>query len=156
MSATKCDRWTNFVREIESIEHAKKTISAPTPMELDAFQGKCEKYGHTAKECRSSSHGGREKPQCAQCGKQHHGQCWTRSYTSSHKDKIHRKEDGKETEKVTAREPRKVESAKEGGSQGKGKGRGKKGQRLNEITEPPEEQWTGGSLGTMVRSILEC
>ena len=24
MSATKCDSWTNFVREIESIEHAKK------------------------------------------------------------------------------------------------------------------------------------
>ena len=27
----------------------------------------------------------------------------------------------------------------------KGKGKGKKGQRLNEITETPEEQWTGGS-----------
>ena len=26
MSATKCDSWTNFVREIESIEHARKTI----------------------------------------------------------------------------------------------------------------------------------
>ena len=25
MSATKCDSWTNFVREIESIEHARKT-----------------------------------------------------------------------------------------------------------------------------------
>ena len=24
MSATKCDSWTNFVREIESIEHARK------------------------------------------------------------------------------------------------------------------------------------
>ena len=33
MSATKCDSWTNFVREIESIEHARKTITAPTPME---------------------------------------------------------------------------------------------------------------------------
>ena len=32
-----------------------------------------------------------------------------------------------------------------GGNHGKGKGKGKKGQRLNEITEPPEEQWTGGS-----------
>ena len=87
--ATKCDSWTNFVREIESIEHARKTITAPTPMEIDAFQGnchKCGKYGHTAKECRSSNHGGAEKPQCSQCGKKHHGQCWTRSYTSSHKD----------------------------------------------------------------------
>ena len=25
MSATKCDSWTNFVREIESTEHARKT-----------------------------------------------------------------------------------------------------------------------------------
>ena len=40
MSATKCDSWTNFVREIESIEHARKTITAPTPMEIDAYQGK--------------------------------------------------------------------------------------------------------------------
>ena len=72
MSATECDNWTNFVRVVESIEHAKKTISAPTPMELDAFQGnchKCGKYGHTAKECRSSSHGRAEKLQCAVCGK---------------------------------------------------------------------------------------
>ena len=27
MSATKCDSWTNFVQEIESIEHARKTIT---------------------------------------------------------------------------------------------------------------------------------
>ena len=32
-----------------------------------------------------------------------------------------------------------------GGNQGQGKGKGKKGQRHNEITEPPEEQWTSGS-----------
>ena len=108
MSATKCDSWTNFVRKIESIEHARKTITAPTPMELDAFQGychKCGEYGHTAKECRSSNHGGAEKRQCAQCGKKHHGQCWARSYTSSHKDsqkggwKGDRKGNGKGTQK---------------------------------------------------------
>ena len=61
LSATMCDSWSNFVREVEAIEHAKKTISAPTPMESDSFQGvchKCGKYGHTAKECRSSSQGG--------------------------------------------------------------------------------------------------
>ena len=75
MSSTKCDIWTNFVRKLESIAHARKTITAPTPMELDAFQGNCHKwwkYGHTAKECRSSSHGGTEKPQCAQRGQKHH------------------------------------------------------------------------------------
>ena len=49
LSATKCDNWTNFVREVESIEHAKKTISAPTPMEIDSFQGNCH-------ECLNSSH----------------------------------------------------------------------------------------------------
>ena len=115
MSATKYDSWTNFVREIESIEHARTTITAPTPMELDAFQGnchKCGKYGHIGKECRSSSHGGAGKPQCAQCGKKHHGQCWVRSYTSSKKDS---QKGGwkKVTEKETAREPRKMESSKE-------------------------------------------
>ena len=131
LSATACDSGTNFVREIESIEHARKTITAPTPMDLDAFQGnchKCGKYGHTAKECRSSNHGGAEKPQCA------HGQCWTRSYTSSHKDSQKggwqgdRKGNGKGTQKGG-----KFKGGK-GGNQGKGKGKGKKGQRLNEIT----------------------
>ena len=148
MSATKCDSWTNFVREIESIWHARKTTTAPTPMEIDALQGNCHtcgKYGHTAKECRSSSHGGAEKPQCAQCGKRLHGQCRTRSYTCSHKDsqkggwKGDRKGNGKGTQKG-----RKFIAGK-GGHQVKRKGKGKKGQRLNEITEPPQEQWTGGS-----------
>ena len=74
LSATKCDSWTNFAREIEPVEHAKKTVSAPTPTELDAFQGncrKCGKYGHSAKECRNSSHRGAEKPQYALCGEKH-------------------------------------------------------------------------------------
>ena len=122
ISATKCDSWTNFVREIESIEHARKTITAPTPVELDAFQGNCHtcgKYGHTAKECGSSSHGGAEKPQCAQCGKKHHGQCWIRSYTSSHKDS--QKGGWKGDRKETAREPRKVESSKEENAETMGK-----------------------------------
>ena len=148
MSATKCDSWTNFVREIELIWHARKTTTAPTPMEIDALQGnchKCGKYGHTAKECRSSSHEGAEKPQCAQCGKRLHGQCRTRSYTCSHKDsqkggwKGDRKGNGKGTQRG-----RKFTAGK-GGHQVKRKGKGKKGQRLNEITEPPQEQWTGGS-----------
>ena len=125
LSATKCDKWTNFVREIESIEHAKKTISAPTPMELDAFQGnchKCGKHGHTAKECRSSSHGG-QKSLGVRCVKNMvdsvgHG-------AARHPTKIHRKEDGKVTEKETAREPRRVASPKEEKAETKGKGKGK-------------------------------
>ena len=148
MSATKCGSWKNFVREIESIEHARKNHHCIDTDGLDAFQGnchKCGKCGHTANECRSSSHGGAEKPQCAQCGKKHHGQCWIRSYTSYHKDsqkggwKGDRKGNGKRSQKGG-----KFKGG-EGGNRGKGKGRGKKGQRLNEITEPPEEQLTSGS-----------
>ena len=64
-----------------------------------------------------------------------------------HPIKIHRKEDGQVTEKETAKQPKRVAFLKEekGGNQGKGKGKGKKEQRLNEIAEPPKEQWTGGS-----------
>ena len=36
-SATKCDSWSNFVRVDESIEHAKTTVSAPTPMEIEQW-----------------------------------------------------------------------------------------------------------------------
>ena len=112
MSATKCDSWTNFVRKIESIEHARKTITAPTPMDLDAFQGnchKCGKYGHTAKDCRSSNHGGTEKPQRPQHKKKHHQQCWTRSYTSSHQDS---QKGGWKGDKKNGKGTRKVESTK--------------------------------------------
>ena len=78
-------------------------------------------------------------------GRKHHGQCWIRRYTSSHKDsqkrgwKGDRKGNGKGTQKGG-----KFKGGK-GGNHGKRKGGGKKGQRLNEITEPSEEQWTGGS-----------
>ena len=84
MSATKCDSWTKFVREIESIEHAKKNHHCTDTDGNGCISRKLpqvRKYGHTAKECRSLSHEGAEKPQCAQCGKKHHGQCWTRSCT---------------------------------------------------------------------------
>ena len=91
--ATKCDSWTTFVREVESIEHAKKTISAPTPMDIESFQGichKCGKHGHTAKEFRNSSHGGAEKLQCALCGKK---TSWTVLDTElHHKDSQRRME----------------------------------------------------------------
>ena len=51
------------------------------------------------------------------------------------------------TEKETAREPRRVTSPKEEKAETKGKEKVKerKGNVLNEITEPAEEQWTGGS-----------
>ena len=96
------------------IEHTRKTITAPTPMDLDAFQGnchKCGKYGHTAKECRSSSHGEAEKASLHNVERNimdSVGQGFTH-----HPIKIHRKEDGKVTEKETAREPRRVASPKE-------------------------------------------
>ena len=109
MSATKCDSWTNFAREIESIERVRKTITAPTPMEIDAFQGnchKCGKYGHTAKECRSLSH-------ASMCANRKNIMDSVGHGATHHPTKTHRKEDGKVTEKETAREPRKVESSKE-------------------------------------------
>ena len=62
-----------------------------------------------------------------------------------HLKNTHRKEDGKVIEKGMAMEHRRVASPKEEKVEPKGKGKGKKGQRLNEITEPPEEQWSGGS-----------
>ena len=97
MSATKCDSWTNFLREIESIEHARKTITAPTPMELDAFQGNCRKnVGVRAMEGqRSLNVHNVERNVMDSVG---YG-------ATDHPTKIHRKE--------TAREPRKVESSKE-------------------------------------------
>ena len=97
--------------KLDRLSTPRKPISVPTPMDIDLCQGdghKCGKYGHTAKECRSSSRGGAEKPQCAQRGKKHHGQCWTRRYTSSHKDsqeggwKGHRKGNGKGTQNSVA------------------------------------------------------
>ena len=92
---------------------------------------KCGKHGHTAKECRSSSHGGAEKLNAQKVERNimdsvGHG-------ATHHTTKIHR--------------TIKVESAKEEKAEtmGKEKAEERKGQRLNEITEPPEEQWTGGS-----------
>ena len=65
-----------------------------------------------------------------------------------HPTKIHRKQDGKGDRKGNGKETQKGGKFKggKGVNHGNGKGRGEKGQRLNEITEPPEEQWTGGSL----------
>ena len=67
-----------------------------------------------------------------------------------HHTKTHRKEDGKVIEKETAREHRRGGKSKGG----KGGTQGKNGQRLNEITELPDEQWTERIMGTVVRSIL--
>ena len=116
-------------------------------MEVDAFQGngqKCGKYGtHCKRVSEPEPWRGKEVSMCTMW-KETSGQCWTRSYTSSHKDsqkggwKGERKRIGKGTQKGG-----KFEGGN-GGNHGQGKGRGKKGQRLNEITEPPEEQWTGG------------
>ena len=148
MSVTKkrqLDKVISFER-LNQTEHATKTVTAPTPMEIDAFQGNCHKcgnYGHTAKECRSFDlWRSRDASMCVM---------WKRNIMDSvghvaahHLTKTHRKEDGKATEKENGKGTGKLKGGK-GGNQGKGKGEGKKGQRLNEITEPPEEQWTGGS-----------
>ena len=126
LSATKCDSWLKFGREVESVEHVKKTISAPTLVEIDSFQGNC----HISKECRSSRRGREGSVRAV----------WKKTSL------IHRKKDGKVKEKEMDREHRRAASPKEEKVEpkGKAKGKGKRGQRLNEITEPPEEQWTSG------------
>ena len=140
----------------EPNEHARKTITAPTPMEIEAFQGnchKCGKYGHTAKECRSLSHGGAEKPQCAQCGIMD----TVRHGATPHPTKTHRKEDGKVTEKETTREPRKVESSKEEKAETEGKEKVEE-RKDNVSTKSQNHEKSSGQvdLGSMVRTILEC
>ena len=62
-----------------------------------------------------------------------------------HPTQTQRKEDGKVIEKETARESRKVESSKEEKAETKGKEKVEEGKDNVFITEPPEEQWTGGS-----------
>ena len=55
MIATKCVCWTNFVREIESIEHARKTITAPAPTDLDAFPRKLSQVREVWTHCERMS-----------------------------------------------------------------------------------------------------
>ena len=112
LSVTKFDNWTNFVREIESSEHATKTIGAPTPMELDAFQGNCHKCGKIRTNCERVSEFERWRSSRASvCAvwkimdSVGHG-------ATRHPTKIHRKEDGQVTKKETARERRRVASPK--------------------------------------------
>ena len=62
-----------------------------------------------------------------------------------HPTKIHSKEDWKGDRKGKGKGTQKGGKFKGGQGGNHGKGRGKKGQRLNEIAEPPEEQWTCGS-----------
>ena len=115
LSATKCDSWSKFVREVESIEHAKKTISAPSPMDIDSFQGNSatsaentdtlpKSVGLRAKEEQRSLHvRSAEKDIMDNIGHE----------STHHPTKIHRKEDGKVIEMETAREHRRVASPKE-------------------------------------------
>ena len=147
--SAKCDSWSNFVREVAAIEHAKKTISAPTPMEIDAFQGvchKCEKHTDTLpksvgvrskEEQRNINARNAEKDIMDNVGREA-----THQQTESY-----RKEDGRWQKKETAREHRSVASprAEKVEPKGKVKEKRKKGQRLNELREPPEEQWASGS-----------
>ena len=134
LSVTKSDSWTNFVREVESIEHAKNYIRLISRklLQVRKIRTHCERVSEL------EPWRGRRASVCA---------VWKKNIMDSvghgatrHPTKIHRKEDGKVTEQEIAREPRRVASPQE-----EKKGKGKKEQRLNEITEPREEQWTDGS-----------
>ena len=146
MSATNCYNWTNFVREIESIEHARKTITAPTPMDLDAFQGnchKCAKYGHRERMSEFEPWRGIETSMCTMWKET----SWTvlDKELHSHPIKIHRKEDGKETEMETAREPRKVESSEVEKAETMGKEKVKE-RRDNVSTKSQNHQRNSGQV----------
>ena len=112
MSATMCDSWDEFfLREIESIKHARKTITAPTPMELMHFKGNCHKCGRTLR--KNVGIRAMEGQRSLNVHNVERNIMDSVGYgPTHHHTKIHRKEDGKETEKESAREPRKVESSK--------------------------------------------
>ena len=144
MSATKCDSWTNFVRVNQSstrgkpslhrhrwkLMHFKETaISAGNTDTLRWSVGIRAMEGQKTLNVRNV-----ERNVMDSVG---HG-------ATHHPTKTLKQEDGKVTEKETAQKGGTVKGGK-GGNQGNGKGKGKKGQRFNDITEPPEEQWTGGS-----------
>ena len=105
LSATKCDSWQNFVREVETIEHAKRITTAPTPMEIDAFISRSLPQVRKTLPKNVGVRSKEGKPQCAKCGKRLHGQCWTRSHPSTTREspkggrKGGRKEDVKGTQK---------------------------------------------------------
>ena len=51
-AAAKVTTWPTFIREVESIEIAKRTAAGPSAMQIDMLHGKCHKcgkIGHTAK-----------------------------------------------------------------------------------------------------------
>ena len=141
-SASECECWSNFVREVEATEHAEMTISGPKPMESDAFQGtchRCGKYGHTGKECRSSGQGGAETPRCAQCGRNR------KILDTKLRARLQRAFEKWMEMKQAGRWQRTRMGGKsqggKGGTQERGKGQGKKGKRHHQLSEPAKEQW---------------
>ena len=125
LSATNRDSWTNFVREVESNEHVKKTISAPTPMEINSFQGNCHSAENTdtlRKSVGIRAVEGQRSLNVRSAGKDIMDSVGREA--TRHPTKIHRKkEDGKVTEQEMAREPRRVASSKveKAGTMGKEK-----------------------------------
>ena len=151
LGATKCDSWPNFVREVETIEHAKRTISAPTPMEMDAFQGVCHKC---EKHCQRMSEFDPRR-----------GSLNARSVEKDFMDSVghevthqqqenHRKEDGKVLEKVTVKEHRRVESSKAAKEEPNGKVRERE-RKINVSTNSTARRtmvkWI---LGTVARTVM--
>ena len=98
--------------EIESIEHARKAITAPTPMELVHSKETVTRAGSTV--TLRKNVGVRAKHRSLNVHHVERNAMDSVGYGATHHPtKIHRKEDGKETEKETAKEPRKMESSKE-------------------------------------------
>ena len=112
MSATKCDCWTNFVREIESVEHAKKPSLHRHRWILMHSKESVTSAGSTdtlRKNVRVRTMEGQRNLNVHNV--ERNIMDTVGPGATHHPIKINRKEDGKETEEETAREPRKVDSS---------------------------------------------
>ena len=143
MSATKCDSWTNFVREIESMSTRGKPSLHRHRWKLMHFKETATSAGNT--DTLRKNVGGRvlegqrslnvrnvERNIMDSVG---HG-------AAHHHTKTHRMEDGKATEKESAREP---ESSKEEKAETKGKEKVKE-RKDNVSTKSQNHQKSSGQV----------
>ena len=115
MSATTCDSWTNFVRQIESILSTQEKPSLHRHRwSLMHFKETVTSAGCTDTLRKSVGARAMEGQRSPNVHNVERNIMYRVGYGATHHPtKIHRKEDVKVTEEETAREPRKVESSKE-------------------------------------------
>ena len=153
MSATKCDSWTNFVREIESIEHARKTITAPTPMELDALSRKLSQVREVRTLCERMSEFEPWRGREASMRTMWEETSWTMLDPELHitPQRFTERRTERRQKKETARQPRKVESPKEEKAETMGKEKVEEErttyQRNHRTIRRTVDRWILGTMG---------